>query len=154
MDVSRSHKLYCIYSEFDIFSSSYLMLEYRWKVTLLSEGMLIRNCQQLFWRNPWLLWSLHPTECPNFDTESHGCGYLYILWENRFPPRNRLLLFSLFFSLLFFLRGYPTELGVGWRDNRKTHKTVLVLVDHTCCCFVLLFSLLSRIVGAPSPTSI
>lgn len=82
-----------VYSASDIFSSSYLMPEYRWKVTLLSEGMLIQNCQQLFWRNPWLLWSLHPTECPNFDTESHGCSYLYILWENRFPPCNRVFSF-------------------------------------------------------------
>lgn len=82
-----------VYSEADIFSSSYLMPEYRWKVTLLSEGMLIQNCQQLFWRNPWLLWSLHPTECPNFDTESHDCSYLYILWENRFPPCKRVFSF-------------------------------------------------------------
>lgn len=86
-----------VYSESDIFSSSYLMPEYRWKVTLLSEGMLIQNCQQLFWRNPWLLWSLHPTECPNFDTESHGCSYLYILWENRFPPCSRVFFFSFCF---------------------------------------------------------
>lgn len=73
------------------------MPEYRWKVTLLSEGMLIQNCQQLFWRNPCLLWSLHPTECPNFDTESHGCSYLYILWENRSPPPHPDFFFKRFF---------------------------------------------------------
>lgn len=80
---------YTVYSVFDILSSECFMLEYRWKVTWLSGGMLIWNCQQLFWRIHWLLWSLLPAECPNFDTESHGCGYLYILWENRFPPCNR-----------------------------------------------------------------
>lgn len=64
--------------------------------------MLIQNWQQLFWRNPWLLWSLHPTECPNFDTERHGCSYLYILWENRFPPCNRLYPPPFFFFSFFF----------------------------------------------------
>lgn len=116
-----------VYSEFDILSSTYLMPEYRWKVTQLSEGMLIWNCQQLFWRIPWLLWSLHPTECPNFDTESHGCGYLYILWENRFPPRNRFF----FFFTPFFSEAIP-EIQPCHRnerrsycDNRKrTHKIV------------------------------
>lgn len=78
------------------------MPKYRWKVTLLSEGMLIWNCQQLFGRIPWLLWSLHPTECPNFDTENHGCGYLYILWENRFPHVTDFFFFSSLPTLLFF----------------------------------------------------
>lgn len=72
-------------SKLDIFFFWSPMPKHRWKVILLSEGMLIWNCQQLFWRIPWLLWSLHPTGCPNFDTGSHGLGYLYILWENRFP---------------------------------------------------------------------
>lgn len=114
------------------------MPEYRWKVTLLPEGMLIWNCQQLFWRIPWLLWSLHPTECPNFDTESHGCGYLYILWENRFPPRNRF-----FFPLYFW--GYPRYLAMPqkwveellWQSKKTQNR--LVFADHTHYCYLSLF---------------
>lgn len=118
------------------------MPEYRWKVTQLSEGMLIWNCQQLFWRIPWLLWSLHPTECPNFDTESHGCGYLYILWENRFPPRNRFF----FFFYSFFFWGYPRNSAMPqkWAEellwqSKKDAQNRLVFADHTRCCFMLLF---------------
>lgn len=145
-----------VYSVFDIFSSSYLMAEYRWKVTLLSEGMLIWNCQQLFWRIPWLLWSLHPTGCPNFDTESHGCSYLYILWENRFPPCNRFFFFSFSPARLSLQLGHATEMGAGAGViMEKTHKTgQSVSNSYVLLFYVVIFLTLLGIVGATSQTLI
>lgn len=57
---------------------------------ILREEMTQRVCwfkiaSSCFWRIPFLLWSLHPTECPNFDTEGHERCYFYILWERGFP---------------------------------------------------------------------
>lgn len=129
------------------------MLEYRWKVTWLSEGMLIWNCQQLFWRIRWLLWSLHPAECPNFDTESHGCGYLYILWENRFPPRNGFFPFFLRLSQGF---SCTTETGGEVTDARKMYiaaspcRLCCFNVILHCCCWLFFLCPCSKVPGSQS----
>lgn len=99
--------------------------------------MLIQNCQQLLWRNPWLLWSLHPTECPNFDTVKRtmaaaiytSCGRKGFPHAQTSPPTTTLFPFSKATPSL------STELGVSYqiikrRPNASCLSGLRALVFH------------------------
>lgn len=99
--------------------------------------MLIQNCQQLLWRNPWFLWSPHPTECPNFDTvrRTMAAAIYTSCGRKGFPHAQTPPTTTTPYSFSQATPSLSTELGESYHiiKGRPTPSCLSV-------CFMLLFS--------------